>query len=73
MTPSSFPTDGASADPGAVQGGPLGTVWGRFGDRRSSRLALMWSDDPADRDFRKAIAVMAAQSQEVRAHDVEYG
>jgi hypothetical protein len=33
----------------------------------------MWSDDPADRDFRKAIAVMAAQSQEVRAHDVEYG
>ncbi len=51
-----------------------------FGDRGSSpherwnRLARMWSGEPADREFRRrAIELMAAQSQEFHEQDVEYG
>jgi len=47
---------------------------GRTEDERWASLARMWSDDPADAEFRRAaLELMAAQSQEFHEHDVEYG
>ncbi|MEY4174107.1 MAG: hypothetical protein RI900_1272 [Actinomycetota bacterium] len=43
-------------------------------DERWRALAAMWGDGPDDRALqRQVIALMAAQSQEFREHDVEYG
>lgn len=43
-------------------------------EQRWATLRRMWSIDPADEEFRRQVfEVMAAQSQEFREHDVEYG
>src|SRR6516165_9434458 len=54
MTPSSFPTDGASADPGAVHGSApwdgLGTSWRPVGDGLGTARPKVRLSKPANID-----------------------